>query len=383
MTSRDVFVGRDPELGVLHGALTAAAAGRPMAVLLEGEAGVGKSALLGRLEREKHPGRPARLRAVRVAAREGQRYDPLTDAAAALAPLRRYGRLVRRRRRVEDAGALAAEWLGAIPGWGEVAGAVADTLDLLAKRRLSLPPALEQDEGLATVARAARRRPLVLLLDDLDAADEAAVRRLHTLLGTAPAGTALLVVAAYRPAGAAGAPHAVQRLRGALSRDGIIHVVLRPLGPPEVAAWARLEFEGAGVSEGLIERIVRITGGYPAELARLRDTGSLAPEEGVLTLDEATLAHLAEPGEAAAALERLAPEVSDLLRLASVCSERFTTAELASRLERDEVALEEPLSLAAHYGVLENEGEVPGPEGLPTTRYRFRSPRLRAALART
>jgi predicted ATPase len=45
---RRVFVGREPELAVVSGALHAASDGRPQVVVIEGEAGIGKTALLRR-----------------------------------------------------------------------------------------------------------------------------------------------------------------------------------------------------------------------------------------------------------------------------------------------------------------------------------------------
>jgi AAA ATPase domain len=46
--SREVFTGRSRELAALASAVTAARASRPALVLVEGEAGMGKSALLSR-----------------------------------------------------------------------------------------------------------------------------------------------------------------------------------------------------------------------------------------------------------------------------------------------------------------------------------------------
>ena len=73
-----LFVGRDEELSCLHDALRRAAAGRPGMVLVAGEAGVGKSRLVGRFADE--AGRAGTLVAVGGAA-------PLTGGALPYAPL--------------------------------------------------------------------------------------------------------------------------------------------------------------------------------------------------------------------------------------------------------------------------------------------------------
>jgi len=55
--SADVFVGRQPELSALDKALTAARAGKPRVVLIEGEAGIGKSSLISEFQKA-NPGVP-------------------------------------------------------------------------------------------------------------------------------------------------------------------------------------------------------------------------------------------------------------------------------------------------------------------------------------
>ena len=50
--SEGIFVGRARELALLEAAAAAACRGQPKVVLIEGEAGIGKSSLLGRFTQE-------------------------------------------------------------------------------------------------------------------------------------------------------------------------------------------------------------------------------------------------------------------------------------------------------------------------------------------
>ena len=181
-TQPPLFVGRDEELSWLHDALRRAAAGRPGMVLLAGEAGVGKSRLVGRFADE--AGRAGTLVAVGGAA-------PLTGGALPYAPLLQALRM------------LADDHEPAAPGGRgvELAGVLAElTGDRSAAERTREP---EVGRGLLfehicdVLSRLGSIGPLLLVLEDLHWADSATLDVLAFVLRTLR-GARLLVVGTYR-----------------------------------------------------------------------------------------------------------------------------------------------------------------------------------------
>jgi hypothetical protein len=181
-TQPPLFVGRDEELSWLHDALRRAAAGRPGMVLLAGEAGVGKSRLIGRFADD--AGRAGTLVAVGGAA-------PLTGGALPYAPLLQALRM------------LADDHEPAAPGGRgvELAGVVAElTGDRSAADRTREP---EVGRGLLfehicdVLSRLGSIGPLLLVLEDLHWADSATLDVLAFVLRTLR-GARLLVVGTYR-----------------------------------------------------------------------------------------------------------------------------------------------------------------------------------------
>ncbi len=96
---------------------------------------------------------------------------------------------------------------------------------------------------------AARRDPIALLIDDAHALGPADRARLAVLLRTAPRGGKLVVVVASRDA---------------IEGDARVDIALAPLDERQVRAWL-----GAEIPAGALGQIMRVTGGYPRELAAL------------------------------------------------------------------------------------------------------------------
>ena len=183
----DSFVGRQPEMDALLGGLGQALAGRGGLFLIAGQAGIGKSRLLDELARR------ARERDVEVLwgrcweVRGAPAYWPWVQA-------------LRAHLRDSDRGALRAQ----------LGSAAADVAQMLPELRQLFPALADPPPADAQVARfrlfegvasflleAARARPLVLVLDDLHAADESSLLLLRFVagqLGAAP----LLIAGAYR-----------------------------------------------------------------------------------------------------------------------------------------------------------------------------------------
>ena len=175
-----LFVGRDEQLSDLHGALRRAAAGRPGLLLVAGEAGVGKSRLIGQFAEQARRARA--LVAVGGAA-------PLTGGALPYTPL------------VQALQSLPSDHEpAAFGGQGvELAGVLAE---LTGER---LPGERSPEMGRALLfARLCRLfgglapgAPLLLVLEDLHWADSATLDVLAFLMRTLR-GPGLLVVGSYR-----------------------------------------------------------------------------------------------------------------------------------------------------------------------------------------
>lgn len=241
----DALIERESELAVLGEIVNAAVSGRGAAVLIEGEAGIGKTRLLV----------PARERAASAGARvlcataeEGEARIPLAAARALLA---RAARDVE----IDEPASVAARALdGALSepsGPGSRADEVVHALWWL-------------------IVELADVEPLALFLDDAQWADELTLRLLRTAARRA-GGLPLALVVAARPA-APGEPHAMLAAERAFAR-------LEP-APLSAAGTARLfeEVVGQAGSVAAIARARTVTGGNPLYLSELlhhtRDRGT-------------------------------------------------------------------------------------------------------------
>jgi len=197
------FVGRHEELLELHATLRRAMAGGPAMILVAGEAGVGKSRLIGQFAGQARRART--LVAVGGAA-------PLTGGALPYAPL------------VQALRVLAVDHVPS--GLRGIEAELAGVLDELTGDR----PVGEWSPEMGRarlfgrlcrlLGRLARAAPLLLVLEDLHWADSATLDVLAFLLRTLPEGR-LLVVGSYRADDPgdllAGWLAEVRRLPGALS----------------------------------------------------------------------------------------------------------------------------------------------------------------------
>ncbi|WP_033217476.1 BTAD domain-containing putative transcriptional regulator [Streptomyces virginiae] len=291
------FVGREEELARLTAQAHRARSAGPRVALVSGEAGLGKSALLRALDdrlraegwlvafgrttdAEGAPPAWAWVEALRALAEAA---PPEPAAAAGLAPLL-----------AEDA-----------PATTRAAGG-----EDVAAGRFRLHRAVGQ-----WLARAARERPVAVLLDDLHWAD---AETLALLSGAAdlPAGTALLLVGAYRPEDAEG--RLGDTLAG-LARRAPARIALRGLAEEAVAELVRA-VGGPRVDAEVLAALAERTGGNPfyvRESARLLGSeGSLVAlsevPEGVRDVLRRRLGRLPEPVVSVLRLAAVAGRESDV-----------------------------------------------------------------------
>jgi predicted ATPase len=381
--------GRHEELALMREYLDRAVAGEQQLVLLEGDPGIGKSALLRAFAQTHSRWDPRRPRILYLQPPDGEAYEPVRHAALAATSRRIYARVGGKRQATEVARDLLPEWLGAIPVGGELIAALTATWSALQRRRrrYSVEVVRTVDEDIEALLEAARRRPLVLLLDGLERADRGEIARLEALIRTADEGARILIVGAYCPT-APGVPDPpVHILRTTLPEDDELFEYRR-LGPLErdaVQAWLSARFPGATLPGPFFDWLLGASGGHPgtieSTLGHLLETGKIRQADGRWHFDTGPdRLHLPLIGESFADLSAINPQIAEVVQAASVLGEKFDAASLAALLQRDELAVEDQLALAVHLGLLELLGERTLPEGDLTTAYRFPLPHLRVAL---
>lgn len=291
------FVGRVNELGALDRSLEVALGGRPVTVLVEGESGVGKSALTRQFLARIGGDGGATVLAGRCYERESVPYKAVDevidglcqwltglddDEATALMPT--------------NAHLLAL----AFPVLGQV-GAIRAAC-------LALPDAAEAPRSRAMVfasvrelfARIAARRPLVVWIDDLQWADADSLALLAEVLrGNASDGpTRLLLIATLR-GGAALGPQ-LARLPGVIHR-----LAVGALGDDDARALAVGILRSAGPGALIdVDALTREAGGHPLFLDALLRHRLVYGGDGAVHLDDALHARIERlPAEARRVLE--------------------------------------------------------------------------------
>ncbi|MFD8322828.1 ATP-binding protein [Kitasatospora purpeofusca] len=331
------FAGRDTELRTLLGAVSGV---RPAVVLVEGEAGIGKSRLVAE-------------------ASQVLRGQGLRVLAGACHPLREplaYGPVIDALRRIRP-------WLPPVERLGASAGALAPLLPDLADALPPPPPPLPPIEAGSSSAGLHRFRvvsavrtlleavaPAVLVVEDLHWADEA-TRELLLLLATdMPQDVALVLT--YRaedlPAGrpVLGAPF--RRPPG----TGVVELRLGPLGEAELRAMAR---EGLGREPGaeLVRTLLERSGGLPLvieeDLLTLADSPADA-DPGALRVPRSLGEVLAERRS------RLGPDAAALVDVAAVLAVPAGEALLGGAAGLDEDRAAAALQEAVGSAVLRQTG---------------------------
>jgi ActR/RegA family two-component response regulator/tetratricopeptide (TPR) repeat protein len=338
---RPVFVGRDAELRFLLDHLAHAGAGQGRVVLLAGDDGIGKTTLA--------------LEFAQVA--------------------RAQGALVLWGRCDETHGAPAYwPWTEILRGYVSVTDAtiVQDDLGVAGRAIAALVPSLGQGtvpgdgeitrfhllDGVARfLCRAAMRRPLVCVLDDLHQADGESLLLLHRL--TAQIGDArLLVVGAYRQAGLDAA------IRAELGRiaDHPAASVVRLATFDEGCVWRYIvEATDVQPAKALVQAILGKTEGNPLFVA---DVVNLLAADGRLGDDPGDGGlHLAMPESRRQAiidrLARVTVACRETLGIAAVVGVEVDVGVLTRVAGRDAVAVREALDEALEHRLLV-ESNSPG-----------------------
>lgn len=319
----DGALGREAELAELDRALGAAERGRAQAVFVVGEAGIGKTKLVDAFSARAE----SRARFLWGRAWEGGGAPAYWPFIHALRPLAR-GR---------DA-ALSPELEGLLgPPAGGPAGSVSRPEEAdQARFRLF-------DAVASLLAEAAAARPIVLVLDDLHAADRSSLLLLSFVARTLR-DARVLIVGTYRD-GELAAKETGSILAGAV-REGR-HLVLRGLARDAVSALVARS--GVPATERAIDHLLAATEGNPLFVEEtLRHAAAERVElDGPRLLLPATVAEVLRRRVA-----RLPPATTSLLREAAVLGRDFRLDLLAEATGRGAGALDAELAPARAAGLV-------------------------------
>jgi DNA-binding SARP family transcriptional activator/tetratricopeptide (TPR) repeat protein len=338
------FVGRERELVELVGGLDDAFAGRGRLFLLAGEPGIGKSRLAEELVTQ------ATARGARVLI--GRCWE--AGGAPAYWP---WVQALRPYLRDTDPGSLRSQLR---EGAADVAQLLPEIHDLLGDLPPAPPPESEGarfrlfDSMSAFLKRVADARPLMLVLDDLHAADEPSLLLLRFVareLGE----SCLLIAAAYRDVDPTLADPLTTTVAELAREPSTRTLALAGLGEADVARFIELAAPGTSPTE-LAPAVHAETEGNPlfvGEIVRL-----LAAER---RLDEPATTPLAIPQSVREVIGRrlrhLSEECNRLLTLASVLGREFDLDALASVSGLERGAILELLDEAIEARVV---SDVPG-----------------------
>jgi tetratricopeptide (TPR) repeat protein/transcriptional regulator with XRE-family HTH domain len=332
------LLGRDRELALLIGLIEEAAAGRGCSVLVEGEPGIGKSALC----------RAALAQALKLGC---QVFWGAGDELGQLLPLAPF------------LDALAVRGPSENPRRNTIVGLL--RAEVAADRNTDVSAALVE-QLLALVAEQCAVQPVILVIDDLQWADQASIAlwvRLARMAQQAP----LLLIGVMRPV-----PQRHDLLALGHLVDNRARLHLTGLAEPAVAEFVAALAGGTPDTDLL--QLAEGASGNPLYLVEL--VAALARSSGltVTAAGTAVLTTSSAPGSLSAAIaDRLgfvSPPVHHMLRAAALLGVDFAVHDLAIVLGRSVTALIPAIDEASAAGVLAEAGSTLG----------FRHPLIWAAL---
>lgn len=360
---RQYLVGREEPLSELDRRLKFAVEGRRQLVLVSGEPGIGKSALI-----EFFLAGVVTDRGIRIARGQcldhhgaGEPYLPMIDALTRMASAPG-GRDLRKLLAEQAPG-----WLAQMPSlWTRA------ERNAFAMRGLPTRDRLLRELTLAIEA-ICKRTPLVVHLEDVHWSDVSTLAWLaHVMRRLEPA--RLLILATMRPAGRLGLKAGLDRLVGELALHGQCHEIgLAPLSVSAIERYLKDRLgEGAfGNRLGEVaEQLLVRTGGNPLFLAGIVDR--LAQPDAPPDLAEA-MATI--PIGVRRYIEHQIDELDtadrDFLMAGSVVRREFAAAAVAAVLDTEVRLVEDALLRLSRSGIICPSGAASWPDGTHTDLYSF------------
>lgn len=373
-----VFVGREAERRALDELLRAAAAGVRQVVFVEGDPGIGKTALVNSFLAE-HAGEGVAIARGHCVQQEGsvEPYLPVLEALDHLARAQP-GTVDLLRRH-------APTWLTQIPWLLE-----ADEVRRVEDSASGATRARMLREMARALEVAAGARPLVVVLEDLHWADPATIDLLATIAQrTEPA--RLMVLCTYQPARAIAWGHPIVDVARRLwARRGCRRLTLELFSQGEVRAFLARRLAAPDLAESLAERLHARSEGNPLFLVTIVDhlveRGLMVP--GVAANVEAEQLN-AIPANLRGMIELHLDTVDatdlEVLEAASAAALEFRSAGVAAALGKTEAeeieAVEKACErLVVRWHLLRDAGEETWPDGTRVSRYAFRHDLYRQVL---
>jgi len=355
-------IGRDAERALLLQALTDARSGRGSLVLVAGEAGVGKTHLAEDLLRT------ARQHGCQTLVGRCHEQDGTPPLIPYIELLEESSRLMAAGAFKEAVGASAPQLAKLLPELHRLLPDMPPALDL--------PPHLQQRflfsnvrdflARVPSVSADGELKPLAILIDDLQWADESTLQLTQYLaaqLATLP----IVLIAAFRDAEMAAKPMLDQLVSQRHARS----IVLRPFAEPDVLRLLAA-LGAANPPAGLVRKVAAHTSGNPffiVELFRyLKDEGRLFDARGQWTRD-LQLDDVDVPDTVRVVLERRLQRVSsdtqNVLKAAAIIGREFEADLLEAVAEVDGDTLMSALDEAEQARILK------GPSGRRDLTWRF------------
>ena len=381
------FVGRAESLAELGRCYARAAAGRRQLVLVSGEPGIGKTAVVDRFidgltrhaESGASPSVVARGQCIETYG-AADLYRPLREAVEQL--LRGGGEEIRALFRTH-----APSWLLSMPELSSAA-----ELETLRRRVITSTTESVQRELERALEAASAGRTVVLVLEDLHWSEPATIALLWALaVRREPA--RLMIIGTYRSVDAIAQQHPITRLKRELTaKRQCLELAIEGLPGDAVAAFLDRHFARHELSSAFAARLCDQTAGNPLfllnALADFERRGCLQQQEGVwrCTVDlDPLFAAVPESTRELIAfrLDQLAASTRELLEVASLVGVTFATQTVAAAAERGcaEVETElEPLARAEFF--LRRGAEVEWPDGTRGGEHAFRHALYRQVLLR-
>lgn len=332
------LVGRSRELTVLGGHLEQVKRGQGQVVFVSGEAGIGKSRLLLEFRRSVMEEDLTWLEGHSISYGHNIPYLPIID-------------ILKRNFGVEegdDDGRIIQRVDKGTAGWEEPARATAPYHKYLMNvdpgdSTVAMMDSMERRAGIfdalrALISQESRRRPLVLVVEDLHWIDEQSEAVLEALVDVV-ATARVLIILTYRP----GYSHSLGD-RSYYSRLSLGHLPLEDQGSMVAGV-----LQVASLPQDIRQLITAKAEGNPFYIEEvtksLLETGVLSKSNGTYTVDQA-IEQIRVPDTIQevilSRIDRLESEAREAIQLASVIGREFT-ARLLDRISRQETRMEDLL----------------------------------------